>query len=198
MLSSDTRRKIEERKVHESARPISKKSRCRVAVRELRSLVGSDRPAAQTPRTRDDGKPGKTPAQEASSFLRALKAKIPGGLPADAQDVEHDIQWRHAQLADLLIGAGHILQAREFADGLDVFKAGKVARWEALGPHGNDLDDRAAYPTAGLHMIPIGKEMVETYLQHKNAILAAGSLFSRTLKTQWYNAAPIMYWRLPP
>ena len=48
----------------------------------------------------------------------------------------------------------------------------RVIRGIALGRFGEEMDDEASYPTAGAHLIPVGREISLAYLGHKEVILA--------------------------
>ena len=93
----------------------------------------------------------------------------------ETRDVVHvPLSWTLAELGEHLRATGHTLTSREVAQqNSDPFKHGKLTRWEALAVFVYDMDDKACYPNAGLHMIPHQADMVRRYIKYKDVILLA-------------------------
>ena len=143
-----------------------------VDIHGLREFTRST--AGRAPRLDKQGRPtGKTLGQTAESLMDAVAA----ATGVDLASVDHvflDKHWRHSVLGERLWASGHILFQREYAATLDPFHDwGRQVRWAAHARFGSDLDDRQAYPTAGLHMIPVHRDKVEVYIAHKDTIHAA-------------------------
>ena len=152
-------------------RPItSEQEKCPVDLQGLRDLRDSAR--ERTMKLNKNGKPtGNTIKALTDELLRLISRET--DLDVETCDTAYlDKTWSHSELGNRLLASGHILDSREYARTVDPFNnTGRCVRWAAHTRFGKDADDRASYPTAGLHMIRIGGDMVERYVKHKDTIL---------------------------
>ena len=60
-----------------------------------------------------------------------------------------------------------------YAKGFDPFGSvwGRHVRYLALARYGYDFDDAAAYPTAGLEIIDLGRQEVQRFVTNKKIVL---------------------------
>merc|ERR1712185_242330 len=87
-----------------------------------------------------------------------------------------EVEYHYGAMGRALVDAGLVASAREVAIGphwqRDPFACLKrELRGLALG-YGFDIDDTAAHPVAKQHIVPIGKESGQLFLQYRDTIMA--------------------------
>ena len=191
-LARSDERKIARQHIISSGPRVIHEKQCPIDLLALREFIKS--PESLAHRTLDNGrKSPNTLRKETQDFLASLH---PPPTPGQ-HTYQLPIQWTHSilkPLAERLVASGHITTCREYAIGTDPFKKwGRVIRGVALGKFGDEMDDEASFPTAGAHLIPVGRDISRTYLRHKEAILAQlAEVYlstSKILPNEWRDAA---------
>ena len=145
------------------------KEGCPIDVSGLKTFIESE--TAQTPRRDQQGRDtGRTLGETATDLLQRLSETQNTDISTTDETFIRKA-WRYSEIGERLWASGHLISQREYASTLDPFLGwGKHVRWAAHARFGVDLDCRQSYPTAGLHMIPEGREACEDYVLHKDEI----------------------------
>ena len=151
------------------ARPVTRTVRCPIDIAALTAYA--DTPAARTMAYHSDGSPyGRTHAEIARDFV----SRVTDVDPEDPSTGWVVLRYAHSAKGAQLVAAGMVDGSREYVvKGEDPFRLPKRLRKYALHRFGIDVDDSAAYPRAGRHLIPVGAGLVQQYLTHRDPIMHA-------------------------
>ena len=149
-LSNTTRRKHLAAQARRDSRPTTYERTGPVDLEGLRQLSTS--PLANTPRKNKLTGATETIGDLARHLHDRIEPTNTTLPPPDTAWIQK--KWRHSELGDHLLAAGHITASRNYAHTIDPFaNYGKPVRWAAHARFGEDFDDRASYPTASNAMI---------------------------------------------
>jgi ribonuclease HI len=148
-------------------------SDCPIDVATLRAYINS--PIADKLYVDSEGIQTRiTNGAKTQDFLDALEEHIERTIRPDEDTIWIRVEYRYARMGQHLKNAGYITKSRLYAKSFNPFKKwNRTIRFLALGRFGYELDDAGAYPTAGAHMIDLGRNMVSRFLTHRKQILEA-------------------------
>jgi hypothetical protein len=83
------------------------------------------------------------------------------------------IEYAYSPMGRGLVEAGHCTGSREYTIGVDPFKGWtKGLRGAAFHDVGWGCDDVAAFPMARMAMVPVGRDVTQTFLKYREEIMA--------------------------
>jgi ribonuclease HI len=160
----NTQQRLRKERIQEE-RPIVHTLRCEIDIRAIEALMRTPIANKQPKHKNGQAYQGGTYLIIANEYIRKI-----GGNGTDKTWVT--LTYRHSMKGHMYRKAGVVMDSRVYAvnTGIDPFRLPKAIRNAALTGR-YDMDDSASYPRAALHMIPIGAEITDTFLQYRKSIL---------------------------